>query len=169
MRNQKLFVAFFFIFCFALLSGCGYELVGGKGIYNGAIISLNVPVFQNKTFEPQTPEFFTEAFSMELAGSGLFEINKADADATVQGTIMNIATGPGALSAVGQTVQKTVTADIALTLTKQDKLVKRWTFGDSETYDASNINQEDFNRRAALQRIAIRIARRFHSQLLAVY
>ena len=73
------------------------------------------------------------------------------------------------MSAAGQTLQKTVTADISLTLTKEDKVVKTWAFGDSEVYDASSINLEDFNRRAALQRIAARIARRFHSQLLAVY
>jgi outer membrane lipopolysaccharide assembly protein LptE/RlpB len=167
--NGKRLRAVFLLFCFALLGGCGYELVGGKGIYNGEIISLNVPVFANETFEPRVPEFFTEAFSMELAGSGLFQINTAGADATLKGTITSIGTGPAAISAVGQTVEKTVTATIGLTLTRQDKVVKRWTFGDSEVYDASSINVEDFNRRAALERIAARIARRFHSQLLAVY
>jgi hypothetical protein len=46
--------------------------------------------------------------------------------------------------------------------------VKTWTFGDAEVYDASIINLEDFNKRAALQRIAGRMARRFHAQLLSV-
>ena len=167
--NGKRLRAVLLLFCFALVSGCGYELVRDKGVYNGQIISLNVPVFANETFEPRVPEFFTEAFSMELAGSGLFRINEAGADATLQGTIRNMTTGPAALTAAGQTLEKAVTATIGLTLTRQDKVLKRWTFGDSEVYDASNINAEDFNRRAALERIAARIARRFHSQLLAVY
>lgn len=155
--------------CFALLSGCGYELIREKGIYGGEIISLNIPVFGNTSFEPQVSGYFTEAFSMELAGSGLFQINTAGANATLQGTITSVTAGPGALSAAGQTVQKTVTAYLSLTLTKEAKVVKTWAFADSEVYDASSINLEDFNKRAALQRIAARMARRFHSQLLAVY
>jgi outer membrane lipopolysaccharide assembly protein LptE/RlpB len=168
MKTHRLIAAFLLAW-FALLSGCGYELVREKGIYGGKITSIDIPVFANKTFEPQAPAFFTEAFSMELAGSGLLQINTAGADATLQGTITSVATGPGALSAVGQTVQKTVTAIIGLTLTKEDKVIKTWTLGDSEVYDASSVNLEDYNRRAALQRIAARIARRFHNQLLAVY
>jgi putative intracellular protease/amidase len=106
---------------------------------------------------------------MELAASGLVQINTAGADATLQGTIASVTTGPGALSAAGQSVQKTVTAIVSLTLTKEDKVVKTWTFADAEVYDATSINLEDFNRRAALQRIAARMARRFHSQLFAVH
>ncbi len=168
MKRHRLLSAALLV-CFALLSGCGYELVREKGIYGGEIKSLNIPVFANKTFEPQVPGFFTEAFSMELAASGLFQISSGGADATLQGTITKVDTGPGALSATGQTAQRTVTAYIGLTLVKQDKVVKTWIFADSEVYDASSINLEDFNRRAALQRIAARIARRFHSQLYAVY
>ena len=167
MKTHRLIAAFLLAW-FALLSGCGYELVREKGIYGGKITSIDIPVFANKTFEPQAPAFFTEAFSMELAGSGLFQINTAGADATLQGTIVSVTTGPGALSAAGQSVQKTVTAVISLTLTKEDKVVKTWTFGDAEVYDASIINLEDFNKRAALQRIAGRMARRFHAQLLSV-
>lgn len=81
-----------------------------------------------------------------------------------------MATAPGAIGATAQTVQKSVTAIVVLTLRgKQGKLLKTWSFGDGEVYDASSINLEDPNRRAALQRIAMRIARRFHAQVLAVY
>jgi outer membrane lipopolysaccharide assembly protein LptE/RlpB len=167
--NYRSLLSASLLVCFTLLSGCGYELVREKGIYGGQIMSLNIPVFTNRSFEPQVPGFFTEAFSMELAGSGLFQINTAAADATLQGAITSVTSGPAALSAAGQTLQKTVTAIVGLTLTKEDKVVKTWTFGDSEVYDASSINLEDFNNRAALQRIASRMARRFHSQLLAIY
>ena len=169
MHTHKLASVYLLVCLVLVISGCGYELVREKGIYGGQIVSLNVPVFRNLSFEPEVPGFFTQAFSMELAASGLVQINTSGADATLRGTITSVRTGPGALSALGQTVQKTVTADISLTLVKEDKVVKTWTFADGETYDASSISQEDFNRRAALQRIAARIARRFHSQLLAVY
>jgi outer membrane lipopolysaccharide assembly protein LptE/RlpB len=168
MRVHRLLSASLLVCVVLLVSGCGYELVREKGMYGGTIMSLEVPVFKNRSLEPQISGYFTDAFSMELLESGM-QINTAGADATLQGTITSVTTGPGALSAVGQSVQKTVTAIVRLALTKEEKVVKVWTFGDSEIYDASSINLEDFNRRAALQRVAARIARRFHVQMAAVH
>jgi hypothetical protein len=119
------------------------------------------------SFEPQAPMFFTDAFSQELAASGLVVVNKTASDATLQGTITSIGTVPSAVSAQGLAIQKTVTAWITLTLSREGKVLKSWTFADAEPYDASVINAEDFQKRAALTRIAERIARRLHSQLLA--
>jgi hypothetical protein len=155
--------------CAALMGGCGYELVKEKGIYGGDISSINLPVFKNNSFEPLASGVFTQAFSMELAGSGLFQINKPEADATLQGSITGVATSPGPIGGTGQTVQKVVSASVSLVLMKQGKRLKMWSFSDSEVYDASTINIEEPGRRAALQRIATRIARRFHAQVLAVY
>ena len=167
---KRLLPIFALLICAVLVSGCGYELVKEKGIYGGEITSIYLPVFKNNSFEPMASILFTQAFSQELAGSGLFQINKPDADATLQGTINAVATAPGAIGATAQTVQKSVNAVVILTLRgKQGKLLKTWSFGDGEVYDASSINLEDPNRRAALQRIAMRIARRFHAQVLAVY
>ena len=162
-----------------LLPGCGYELVKGPGLSGpafatpggetGEITSIAVPVFKNQTFEPQVPEFFTEAFSQELAGSGLVRVNKPNPDAVLQGTVTAVTATLAAMSGQGLAVSKVVTATISLTLTRQGKAVKSWGFGDSETYDASSVNAEDFNKRAALVRIAERMARRFHSQLISGY
>ena len=114
------------------------------------------------------PGFFTEAFSMELAASGLFQINTGGADALARGHHQRDRRTRH-IKHCGADTAKTVTASTSLTLTKDDKVMKTWTFGDAEVYDASSINLEDFNKRAALQRIAARIARRFHSQLYSVY
>ena len=164
---------------FLLLQACGYELVKGPGLSGpafsppgaptGEITSLSVPVFRNSTFEPQVPQFFTEAFSLELASSGLVKVNKPNADAVLQGTVTSVSASLAAMSGQGLAISKVVTAFISLTLTRDGKMVKAWSFGDSETYDASSINTEDFNKRAALVRIAERMARRFHSQLISGY
>jgi hypothetical protein len=166
---KRFFPVWTLLVCAALMSGCGYELVKEKGIYGGEISSIYLPVFKNNSFEPLASGVFTQAFSMEMAGSGLFQLNKADADATLQGNIMAVTTSPGPIGATGQTVQKVVSANISLTLTKQGKRLKTWSFSDSDVYDASTINIEEPGRRAALQRIAMRIARRFHIQVLSVY
>ena len=165
------------ILSFLFLQGCGYELVTGPGLPIGAvsttagalstpITSLNLPVFKNQSFEPQVPMFFTEAFSQELAASGLVQINKPGADATLQGTVTRVSTILSALSGQGLATQKTVTVFIALTLSQHGNVLKSWTFGDSEAYDVTSINSEEFNKRAAIIRLAQRIARIFHSQLV---
>jgi outer membrane lipopolysaccharide assembly protein LptE/RlpB len=150
-----------------LLWACGYELVRDRGISGGEVVSVSLPVFKNRSLEPQVPAFFTEAFSRELAAGGLVEINNAGSDATLQGTINSVITGLSSLSGAGLAVEKVVTVTVNLTLTRPESTVRTWTFADSETYSATDINLEDFNKRAALQRIAARIARRFHSQLIA--
>jgi hypothetical protein len=166
---KRFFPVWAFLVCAGLMSGCGYELVKEKGIYGGEVSSVYLPVFKNNSFEPLASGVFTQAFSMEMLGSGLFQLNRADADATLQGSIMVVATSPGPIGGTGQTVQKIVSASISLVLTKQGKRLKSWSFSDSEVYDASTINIEEPGRRAALQRIAARIARRFHAQALSVY
>jgi len=150
-----------------LLSGCGYELVRDRGISEGEVISLTVPVFQNRTYEPQVPRFFTEAFSRELAAAGLVELNRTPSDGVLQGTINSLMAAPSSLSGSGLAVEKVVSVNTSLTLTKPDGTTRIWAFSDSEAYQTGDINLEDFNKRAALQRIAARTARRFHSQLVA--
>jgi outer membrane lipopolysaccharide assembly protein LptE/RlpB len=159
-----------FILFLPLLTGCGYELVRDRGISTGEtseVYSISVPVFKNKTFEPQVPAFFTEAFSRELVSGGLVTINKDDSEAVLQGSIDSISTNLSSLSSTGLAVEKQVNMTVNLRLVKRGNAVRTWSFSDTEAYIASSINLEDFNRRAAIQRIATRIARRFHAQLVA--
>ncbi len=155
------------LFC-SLVSACGYSLVQQKGIFQGEVVSLDVPVFKNMTPEPHVPLNFTEAFSRELVYSGLFDVNTGDATSVLQGTITGVRTIPSALSTQGVAVQKTVYVDVNLILSRKDgKVIKNWVLGDAEVYDAEPINVEDFNRREAMKRIGARIARRFSALVLA--
>ncbi len=161
-------IRFFLLIASVLtLYTCGYELVRDRGISDGQIMSVTVPVFKNKSLEPQVPAFFTDAFSRELMAGGLVDVNKEGSDATLQGTINTVVTSPSSLTTAGLAVEKVVTVATSLTLTEPGGKVRSWAFSDSEAYTANDINLEDFNKRAALQRIAARIARRFHSQLIA--
>jgi outer membrane lipopolysaccharide assembly protein LptE/RlpB len=156
--------------CLPLLTGCGYELVRDRGIATGdtsEVYSISVPVFKNKTFEPQVPAFFTEAFSRELVSGGLVKINKGETEAVLQGSIDSITTNLSSLSSAGLAVEKQMNITVNIRLIKKGNVVRTWSFTDTEAYITSSINLEDFNRRAAIQRIATRIARRFHAQLVA--
>jgi len=142
--------------------GCGYSIVQEKGIMGGQVVHLDVPVFKNKSFEPLVPEFFTEAFTRELILSGLFEVNKGRSDSVLDGTIVNVRSVPTTLNKDGIATEKTVYVDLGLVLNKKGgTFIKNWVLGDSETYRAEPINVEDFNKRAALTRVAARLARRF--------
>lgn len=152
-----------------LLTACGYTLVQDRGIFGGEITSVSLPVFKNNTFEPHAAGFFTDAFSRELAASGLLQINKPGADASLQGTITSLAVTPGSLSVQGLSLEKVATVFISLVLTRQGNVIRTWSFSDAEPYQVTDINVEDFNKRQALQRVAARMARRFHSQVLADY
>jgi hypothetical protein len=149
------------------VSGCGYSIVQGTGIMGGQVVHLDVPVFKNKSFEPLVPEFFTEAFTRELILSGMFEVNKGNTDSVLVGTITNVRTVPTTLNKDGIATEKTVFVDLALVLNKKaGTFIKNWGLGDSETYRAEPINVEDFNKRAALTRVAARLARRFSVLML---
>jgi outer membrane lipopolysaccharide assembly protein LptE/RlpB len=170
LRSFRAPLFFCLVVLFLFLSGCGYELVRDRGISSGGnseVYSISVPIFKNKTYEPQVPAFFTEAFSRELASGGLVQINKAGSEATLQGSIDSINTTLSSLSGAGLAVEKQVSVLVSLRLVKTGNVVRTWSYNDAEAYIASSINLEDFNRRAAIQRIATRIARRFHAQLVA--
>jgi hypothetical protein len=152
---------------FLIAAGCGYTMVQEKGVFQGEVVSLDVPVFKNSSFEPHVPGYFTDAFTRELVTSGLFDVNKEGSVNTLQGTIVTVYMVPTALSSQGIAVEKTVYANIALSLTKKDgKPIKSWMLSDSEAYRVEPINLEDFNKREALKRIAARIARRFSALVL---
>jgi hypothetical protein len=156
------------LFLFMTLASCGYTIVQEKGIFRGEVVSLDVPVFKNQSFEPQVPQFFTEAFTRELVTSGLFDINYVDASNILKGTIATVRSIPTSLDKNGLAIEKTVFVTLNLGLSKKDgRSIKNWSLGDAEPYSVQDINLEDPNRREALKRIAARMARRFSAMVLA--
>jgi len=158
-----------FVFC-SLFPSCGYQLVQEKGIFGGDIKSLYVPVFKNRTYEPHASSYVTDAFTRELISTGLFNVNKADSDGYIDGSIRTIKIVPSSPNKDGVVVEKSVTLDIEVALTGKDgRLIKRWGFSDSEIYRVDNLAYEDYNKKEALKRISARMARRFCSVLLVDY
>ena len=152
------------------VSSCGYKLVGGKGIYGGDITSVSLPAFKNITYEPHVSLYVTDAFSQELLTIGLFELNKPDSDAYLEGTIKRIIILPTSMNSSGVVIEKTATTEVDLSLYKKDgTFVKKWTFADSEPYRVDDVQAEDYNKRNALNIIAGRMARKFTAVLLVDY
>ncbi len=151
------------------LSACGYQLIGGKGIYGGEISSIYVSIFNNSTFEPSIAQPVTDSFAKELLMTGLFTINSEAADAYLKGDIQTVTTAPNALGTDGAVIEKVVTVTLLVSLyQKNGKLVKQFSLADSEYYKIQS-TAEEYNRREAIRRMSARMARRFSAQLLLEY
>lgn len=158
------------VLSFLMLSSCGYQLVQEKGIFGGDVKSIYVSVFKNKTYEPHTSMYFTDAFTRELVSAGLFQINKEGSDAYIEGVIQNLTIVPSTMNKDGIVIEKKITIDVELTLFGKDgSLIKKWRLSDFDTYRVDNINYEDYNKRETLKKISGRMARRFCSFILVDY
>jgi hypothetical protein len=76
----------------ALLSGCaGYTLGPIQPSFMKGVHKLAVPIFDNKTYEPQVQTLVTDTFIKQLQQDGTYEITGLDrADAEVRGTIFAV-------------------------------------------------------------------------------
>ena len=157
------------LFLFLSLVSCGYTIVGGgQGIFQGEVVSLDVPVFKNRSLEPEVSQFFTQVFTRELVTTGLFDLNKPDASSILQGSITAVTIIPATLNANGLAIQKIVYVTLGLALSKKDgRSIKNWSLVDAEVYDVGDINLEDPNKKEALKRIAARMSRRFGALIIA--
>ena len=172
MNGKKLFLCktFLIVFVMLILSCCGYQMVKEKGIFGGEISSIYVPLFKNKTYEPHSSGYVTDAFEKELIATGIFKLNKEDSDGYIQGTITRIRIIPSAMSALGVVVEKNIDMSIDLSLfNKTGAFIKKWTLTETEIYNTIDVSTEDYNKREALGRMAGRMARKFSSIVLIDY
>ncbi len=165
-------IKFFFIAAglMVLLAACGYQLVGGKGIYGGEISSIYISIFKNSTYEANIAQPVMDSFSKELLSMGLFTLNKESADGYMRGNITTVTTSPSSLGADGVVLEKAVGVGVSISLyQKNGKLVKEFSLSDSEIYRVEYAGAEEYNRREAIRRLSARMARRFSAQLLLEY
>ena len=155
---------------FLFMAGaCGYQVIGGKGIYGGDISSIYISIFKNSTFESSIAQPVTDSFAKELLMTGLFTINQSNADAYISGNITTLTTAPNALATDGTVIEKTVSVVLLVALHQRNgKVVKEYTLSDYEYYKIQG-GAEEYNRREAIRRMSARMARRFSAQLLLEY
>jgi hypothetical protein len=76
----------------ALLSSCaGYTLGPIPPTFMKGVHKVAVPIFENKTYEPQVETLVTDTFIKQLQQDGTYEISGLDqADAEIRGTITSV-------------------------------------------------------------------------------
>lgn len=76
--------------------GCGYHLAGQGSVLPGHVRALIVAPFENQTQRPEIDQFVTEQVAVEFSRRGRYKVvsNRADADAIVEGAIVQYRTAP---------------------------------------------------------------------------
>ncbi len=157
----------------AALNGCGYHAAGSATHIPASVRTLAVPIFTTHAQAFHTEMAFTEAVIRELDTRTRYRVlnsASADADATLNGTIVSQTVAPLTYDASsGQTSSYllTITAKILLTshdgrvLYQNDALVFREQY--QSTQDLSGFIQEDT---AAVRRVSRDFARTAVSDML---
>ena len=103
----------------ALLSGCGYSLVGsGNKLLPPTVHTIQVPAFVNKTTRVELEQRVTQAVADEFVSRGRLRLVKTpnDADAILRGSIDSFGIFPIAFNQQGRATQYqiSITAKIEL-------------------------------------------------------
>jgi outer membrane lipopolysaccharide assembly protein LptE/RlpB len=86
--NSRTFIRLFLFIWIALLTGCGYQLVGKETHVPPGLSSVAIPTFVNQTFEPGIEIQFTQAFLREFIVDRRVKIlDRSVADSVLEGVI----------------------------------------------------------------------------------
>jgi len=153
----------------ALLSGCGYGLVGSGNTLDPRIHSIEVPAFVNKTTRVELEQRVTQAVADEFVSRGRLRLVKTpnDADAILRGSIDSFGIFPIAFNQQGRATQYqiSITAKIELLDHRnEDKVLwknDQYRFTENYQIDINSTDAFDQETRAITE-----IAQRFAESLV---
>lgn len=144
-----------------LAAGCGYRLVVPGGSLPLGVTSVRVPVFENRSYEPNVEALVTEAVRERYARAG--RLAGEAAEATVNGVVLDWRGGV-AFASGRPTYQ--VSAMVRVTLKKGDQVLREVTVSQSETFTSgADVLLTESNRGAAMRRLTELLARDVVEQL----
>ena len=140
-----------------LLSACGYRLGTVNGELPAGLHALRVPVFVNRTAEPNAEFTFTEAARDQLQRAGTLGGEAADGE--LQGTLVSVTSGAVATSPSkpGEANLPVYRLSVVLSLTvlKNGVAVSGTTVAFNEEFPSgADVLLTESNRAAALKRVA---------------
>lgn len=141
----------------SLFLGCGYRFsVGGPSFPEG-IASVYVPVFENRSSEPEAGALFADALSESLARDG--KAGGPLAPARIEGVVVSLSSAPAATQRDGQGVGVyRVVGRLLLRLSRDGTTLCAREVQSSEDYlPSQNLLGLDASRRQAIRRLARRM------------
>ena len=158
-----------FLLSIAVISGCGYQMVGRETHIPPGLNSIAIPTFVNKTFEPGIEVPFTQAFLREfILDQRVKVVDRSEADCILEGVIktFNIYSVSYDQSGLVLEYQTTVVMDVTLKKQTGETLWINKDLSETQWYrTSSNILTSEANKAAAIQQIggfvAARVRNRF--------
>jgi len=153
------------------LLGCGYHFPGKSGTLPGGVQSLYVPLFVNKTAEPQLENLLSNDVSQVFSRSGRVQQVETlqQAEAILEGVIRSYSTKAVAYDQQDDISEyrSTVVVDAALRQTADGRLLWQGQISWDDEYLAADdkIFQEDLEREA-MEEISLRIAEELLARML---
>ena len=165
---MKFFSLFILLFC---LSGCGYHFPGQSGALPAGVEKLYIPLFVNKTAEPQLENKITSRVSEVFSrNSKISQVeNPSDAEAILLGTVSGYQTRALSYDSnddIGE-YRSTMIVDAVLRQIETEQLLWEGTVNWSAEYraDKDKSVQEDLEQQA-IDEITLRLAEEIFYQLL---
>ncbi len=166
MKNLK----WILLFCLpAFLFSCGYHFEGG-GYLKDDVTRVAVKVLENKSSEPRAGSTFTNALIREiLQKTDTRVVDESRATAVLEGSINAILFATVSRSSSESVIERRVSARVDLRLIDKDGsilwAVKNFTSDKEYTVSKDQITDES-NKRAAVDKIAVRSAEQLVSKML---
>ena len=82
----------------AILTGCGYHIVGRGGNMPGNVTSMSIPFLKNRIQRPDVETVITTALVDEFVKSGIAKVVQENADAVLNGAIIGYELNPVSFS-----------------------------------------------------------------------
>lgn len=143
-------------------AGCGYRLVVPGGSLPLGVKSVRVPVFENRSAEPNVEALVTEAVRERYARAGRLEGEAAEA--TVNGVVTDWRGGVAFSGVHAPTYQ--VSATVRVTLKKGEQVLREVIVSQTETFTSgADVLLTESNRGAAMRRLTELLARDVVEQL----
>jgi hypothetical protein len=163
MKNLKL-ILFLFLFV-----SCGYQFEGG-GYINNDVTFVAVNMLENKTSQARADILFTNSLIKEIIEKTDTKIvDDSRASAVLKGSINAITFKTLSRSTTESVIERRITASVDIKLINQDGQII-WTvknFTSDEEYKVSEDTiADESNKRAAVEKISIRIAEKLVSKML---
>lgn len=178
----RVFKTILLVAAVSVLASCGYHFNGEGAGPKPGLKSIAIPVFINKTSEPNAGAIFADALRQEFMQKGnMCVVTVEDAEAVFRGTISNIFIQPVAHHAVNQ-VDNRITVEnrlvVVVDIRCEDKETHKVLWRDPAlqyhkiykvegTPLAPNPIEGYENREAALRVIAKEISSRIHDRFLS--
>jgi len=138
-------------------SGCGYRFaVGGTGLAEG-VHSVYVPVFANRSSEPEAGAIFSQALAEGLAREG--RAAGPLAPARIEGEVLSLIASPAATTKTGRGVGiYQLSGVVRLRVVREgSEICRREVSGTEDFLPAQNLLELDASRRRAVRRLAERM------------